>query len=196
MGYGTIAYSVDIICAQQYPNQTSGRQTVTFTTPTDLADGKYLFVRFARTLTSSSATVDISSVQLEEGTEATSYEEYGALPSPEYPSEVKSMGDLVTSDNCSTYGNDACDNIGKYVIQVKSSGKNLIPYPYADSALKDNVKVDEWNNSERPFVVNCVLENPTEEKVDLPSIDTLSETSTLSINSEVGPSNIRLTTSK
>ena len=64
-------------------------------------------------------------IQLEKGSEATEYEEYGAMPSPEYPSEVKSTGDLITNDNCNTYGNDACDNVGKYVIQVKSSRKNL-----------------------------------------------------------------------
>ena len=125
VGYGTTKYSADIISSKQYPNQTSGRQTVTFTTPTSLADGNYLFIRFARTSTSSSASVDISSVQLEEGSSATAYEEYGLMPSPEYPSEVKSTGDLLTSSNCASYGSDACNNIGKYVVQVKNRGKNL-----------------------------------------------------------------------
>ena len=64
-------------------------------------------------------------IQLEEGSSATGYEKYGAMPSPEYPSEIKSTGDLITSSNCSSYGSDACNNIGKYVIQIKSAGKNL-----------------------------------------------------------------------
>ena len=130
VGYGTSRYSTDIISSKQYPNQTSGRQTVTFTTPTSLADGNYLFIRFARSSTSSSASVDISSVQLEEGSSATAYEEYGLMPSPEFPSEVKSTGDLLTSSNCASYGSDACNNVGKYVIQVKDRGKNLFDYSY------------------------------------------------------------------
>ena len=125
VGYGTTNYSSDIVSSKQYPNQISGRQTVTFTTPTGLADGNYLFVRFARSNTSSSASVDISLVQLEEGASATTYEKYGAMPSPEFPSEVKSTGDLITSSNCASYGSDACNNVGKYVIQVKNNGKNL-----------------------------------------------------------------------
>ena len=69
--------------------------------------------------------IELNTIQVEYGTEATTYEEYGVMPSPEYPSEVKSTGDLITSDNCSSYGNDACDNVGKYVIQVKNTRKNL-----------------------------------------------------------------------
>ena len=130
VGYGTTKYSTDIISSKQYPNQTSGRQTVTFTTPTSLADGNYLFIRFARTSTSSSASVTISRIQLEEGSSATAYEEYGTMPSPEFPSEIKSVGDLLTSSNCSSYGSDACNNVGKYVIQVKDRGKNLFDYSY------------------------------------------------------------------
>ncbi len=72
-------------------------------------------------------------IQLEKGTSATPYEKYGAMPSTEFPSEVKSTGDLITSSNCISYGSDACNNVGKYVIQVKSSGKNLLPYPYKNT---------------------------------------------------------------
>ena len=64
-------------------------------------------------------------IQIEEGSTATKYEEYGAMPSPEFPSEIKNTGDLLTKDNCASYGSDACDNIGKYVVQVKATGKNL-----------------------------------------------------------------------
>lgn len=37
-------------------------------------------------------------VQLEEGTTPTTYEQYGASPSPEFPSEVQSVGDLTTKN--------------------------------------------------------------------------------------------------
>ena len=72
-------------------------------------------------------------IQIEEGSTATEYEEYGAMPSPEFPSEIKNTGDLLTKDNCESYGSDACDNIGKYVVQVKATGKNLFDYDNVSS---------------------------------------------------------------
>ena len=80
-------------------------------------------------------------IQIEEGSSATAYEPYGAMPSPEFPSEIKNTGDLVTKDNCASYGNDACDNIGKYVVQVKATGKNLFDkskYLKAEDYTKTN----------------------------------------------------------
>jgi len=56
----------------------------TFTTPTN---AKYL--RLGNTL----ETLD--TIQLEEGEVATFYEPYGAMPSPDYPSEVESCGDNI-----------------------------------------------------------------------------------------------------
>ena len=77
VGYGTNAYSNDIVYSSDYLNQDSGRNTVEFTTPDDIGNDKYLAVRFARTRVSASVNVDISSIQLEEGSTATSYEPYG-----------------------------------------------------------------------------------------------------------------------
>ncbi len=126
VGYGTKGYSADIVYGKAYPDQTTGRQSVTFTVPSNLADGNYLFVRFARTGSATSASVAISSIQLEEGSTVTEYEPYGAMPSPEFPSEINNTGDLITKDNCASYGSDACDNIDKYVVQVKATGKNIL----------------------------------------------------------------------
>ena len=67
----------------------------------------------------------VNNIQFEFGTNATTYEKYGLRPSPEYPSEIKSTGDLITKDNCASYGNDACNNVGKYVVQLKATGKNI-----------------------------------------------------------------------
>ena len=67
----------------------------------------------------------VNNIQFELGSTATEYEEYGTMPSPEFPSEIKNTGDLLTTGNCASYGSDACDNIGKYVVQVKATGKNL-----------------------------------------------------------------------
>ncbi len=151
IGYGTSFYSADIIYSKAYPNNTSGRQTVTFTAPTDLADGNYLCIRFARTGVADSVSVDISSIQLEEGNTATFYEEYGVSPSVDYPSEIKNVGDLITNANCNTYGGDACNNIGKYVIQVKASKKNLFDYDNVIqkshiSKITNGYEVSGYNN--------------------------------------------------
>ena len=54
--------------------------------------------------------------QLEEGTTATEYEPYGVMPSPDYPSEIESVG---------KYNSET----GKYEIEVKNTGKNLLNLP-------------------------------------------------------------------
>lgn len=46
----------------------------------------------------SSGTIDIQKIQLEEGAEATSYEQYKNMPSVEFPSEIQSVGDLTTKN--------------------------------------------------------------------------------------------------
>ena len=91
----------------------------------------------------------VNNIQFEFGTNATTYEKYGLRPSPEYPSKIKSTGDLITKDNCVSYGSDACDNIGKYVVQVKATGKNLFDLSALNwvSANGNNIKYSFNNNS-------------------------------------------------
>ena len=182
VGYGTTKYSTDIISSKQYPNQTSGRQTVTFTAPSNLADGNYLFIRFARTSTSSSASVTISRIQLEEGSSATTYEKYGAMPSPEFPSEIKSVGDLLTSSNCSSYGSDACNNVGKYVIQVKDRGKNLFDHSYLKQ--QDSSGGLTMTSTGDVITINGKLTNPGNIKLSdvFPNIFDVNKTYTLKID--------------
>ena len=91
----------------------------------------------------------VNNIQFELGSSATAYEEYGAMPSPKFPSEIKNTGDLLTKDNCVSYGIDACDNIGKYVVQVKATGKNLFDLSALNwvSANGNNIKYSFNNNS-------------------------------------------------
>ena len=91
----------------------------------------------------------VNNIQFELGSSATEYEEYGMMPSPEFPSEIKNTGDLLTKDNCVSYGSDACDNIGKYVVQVKATGKNLFDLSALNwvSANGNNIKYSFNNNS-------------------------------------------------
>lgn len=57
--------------------------------------------------------------QVELGSTATEYEQYGVSPSPDYQSEVQSVGDLVESG----------EYAGKYAIPVVNRGKNLVELP-------------------------------------------------------------------
>ena len=77
----------------------------------------------------------VNNIQFELGSSATAYEEYGAMPSPEFPSEIKNTGDLVTKDNC--------------VVQVKATGKNLFDLSALNwvSANGNNIKYSFNNNS-------------------------------------------------
>ena len=106
-------------------------------------------------------------IQLEEGTSATSYEKYGVMPSPEFPSEVKSTGDLLTSSNCASYGSDACNNVGKYVIQVKNSSKNIlnintsdVTLNYTNSMIEEGTTLSNYESYVEPKTTNIYLDEP------------------------------------
>lgn len=64
--YGNNGYLRDIKHSQRFPTQTSGRQVVTFTTPSTFEyNPSYLAIRFARIDSRGSINVDISNVVLE-----------------------------------------------------------------------------------------------------------------------------------
>lgn len=71
----------------------------------------------------------LKDIQLEKGTSATAYEEYVNMPSPEFPSEVQSVGDY----NSTT---------AKYEIPVKVSGKNLFDY----TQIKETSSIKQVEN--------------------------------------------------
>ena len=76
------------------------------------------------------------SIQLESGSTATDYEAYGATPSPDIPSEINSVGDLVTDTSDTNYA--------KYKIPVTVSSKNLI---YSNRSTGTNLTLNT-NNTE------------------------------------------------
>ena len=119
-GYGSVQYS-----------NTNGFAKYTFTMSrnSNIASSatQYLYLGIkGLTFVDTISDLNNYNIQIEEGSSATEYEEYGAMPSPEFPSEINNTGDLITKDNCASYGSDACDNIGKYVVQVKATGKNIL----------------------------------------------------------------------
>ena len=97
-----------------YDNYPIGEKTLlkaTFTPTFDVA--KIVFF-----LNGMEWEIDTNTVQIEEGSTATDYEAYGETPSPDIPSEIDSVGDLVTDTSDTNYG--------KYKIPVTASSKNLL----------------------------------------------------------------------
>ncbi len=146
VGYGTTTYSKDIIGQKNYNTQTTGRQTVTFNTPSSYTSSDYLFVRFARVPSQGTVNVDISNIQLEEGDTATEYEEYGKMPSPDYPSEIKNVGDLVTDSSDTNYG--------KYKINIKTTGKNLYPNYNSNHSAEQAGVTQTCNSNKNTITLN------------------------------------------
>ena len=119
VGYGTNAYSNDIVGSSDYLKQDSGRNTVEFTTPDDIGNDKYLAVRFARTRVSASVNVDISSIQLEEGSTATSYEPYGYR----IPITVSNGTDTKTTN---IYLKEPLRKVGEYADYLDLTNKKVV----------------------------------------------------------------------
>lgn len=71
---------------------------ITFVTP---ENAKYFYFRVD--IFNASASYRISEIQLEKGSKATEFEEYGAMPSFDYPSEVKAVGGNVNIFNDEVY---------------------------------------------------------------------------------------------
>lgn len=65
-------------------------------------------------------------IQLEEGTEATEYEKYGAMPSPDYPSKIK---------NCKTSINIKVENANK--INLEEDDLNTYSYVVSNKSSND-----------------------------------------------------------
>ena len=85
-------------------------------------------------------------------TEIENYRIYGnsiqnGEPTPDTPVEVESVGDLVTLDNCLSYGEEACSNVGKYVIPIKVTGKNLFDISKINSFKKADYEMDATENN-------------------------------------------------
>ena len=100
---------------QESVSITSG-ETISFTVPTLDGTSIYLCVWLYCTYTSpieKGDYVDFTDIIITMDNEDMTYEPYGVSPSPDYPSEIESVG---------TYNEET----GKYEIEVKNTGKNLL----------------------------------------------------------------------
>ena len=83
VGYGDNDYNSDITDTILYSTQTKGQNIITFTVPSDIPSGSYLWIRFARTIILADIDVDVSNIQLEKGESFTGYQspnEYNIYP--------------------------------------------------------------------------------------------------------------------
>lgn len=78
IGYGTNVFSKNIENTPIYGNQTEGRCTLTFKTPSEFESGiiPYLQIRFAHTDIIASVNIDISNVQFKYGNNDTGYMQF------------------------------------------------------------------------------------------------------------------------
>lgn len=75
LGYGTDNYVGDITGTNQYTSLTSGRNSITFVVPDDIPANSNLWVKFGQTIILADIDVNISDIQLEEGSVLHDYEE-------------------------------------------------------------------------------------------------------------------------
>ena len=81
-----------------------------------IGNSAYIIVKFIRSTNYTPNEYKIKNIAI--NSDNSVYEEFTPdMPSPEYPSEIKSVGDLITDTSDS--------NNGKYKIGVKTTGKNL-----------------------------------------------------------------------
>lgn len=76
VGYGTDSYMGNLEIEKQYESYTSGKNFISFIIPDNIPENSYLWIRFAKTNILSNVDIDISNVQLESGSKATSYTPY------------------------------------------------------------------------------------------------------------------------
>ena len=104
--------------------------------------------------------IEYNTIQIEESSTATSYEKYGATPTPDNPSEIKSLGEKITDTNDKNYN--------KYKIHVKTVGKNIFNI---DSVLNSSlIKNDDgtytmWKNDSGRFAKIYYYHIPANTKI-------------------------------
>ena len=95
---GSNAYLQGMYCSAAAPNRLQDSADRTTNSYTYLCNKSFVAVRIAFWNTDNGASDTITNPQLELGSTATDYEAYHTSPSPEFPSEVESVGDLTTKN--------------------------------------------------------------------------------------------------
>ena len=128
---------------QESVSITSG-ETISFTVPTLDGTSIYLCVWLYCTYVTpieKGDYVDFTDIIITMDNEDMTYEPYGVSPSPDYPSEIESVG---------TYNEET----GKYEIEVKNTGKNLYNYSF----MRPSYSIFT-NNNDGSFTLNGSISN-------------------------------------
>ena len=137
---------------------------ITFVTP---EDAKYFYFRVD--IFNASASYRISEIQLEKGSKATEFEEYGAMPSFDHPSEVKVVGDNINLFS-TEYFEDFSNNSGAThetiddMIKVSTSSESQFSGIYLNT-IRPNVV--ELNNKIKGKTVTYSFEVKADENINL-----------------------------
>lgn len=98
LNVGSNGYLQGMYCSAAAPNRLQDSADRTTNSYTYLCNKSFVAVRIAFWNTDNGASDTITNPQLELGSTATEYETYHTSPSPEFPSEVESVGDLTTKN--------------------------------------------------------------------------------------------------
>ena len=116
-------------------------KSLQFTAQTD-----YIYLTFGAYTTDRVSSATFTDIQLELGTEATEYEPYGAMPSPDYPSEIRS----VKSKSDNLFDKNDLFATGKYLdsagASISSGNDNWVISNYIE--VEPNTKYIEWGSTE------------------------------------------------
>ena len=114
----------------------------------DLRNGDYESIALKIVIQTGTTVSNISfSPQLEIGTAATTYEKYSTTPSIYLPSEIQSIGKLVTSKTSPYYG--------KYDVAITIPSKNIVSYPYNNMSYSGSSEGITWTiNNDGTIIMN------------------------------------------
>lgn len=162
------------------------------------------YVNFSYGTSRRDCEVKLSNIQIEEGTNATEYEEYGPSPSPEYPSEIQSVGDkTVNLINYTKTGNGTSYGISYYNNNDGSFTANgiltatLSEYSLAVPELEHGVAYygscgQDLNEANRRYYLFLIIKNTSTNAVRYFSSNSTNKTFTLEENEEVTSLQIRI----
>lgn len=198
IGYGDTGYTTEFKSVN-YSDFSAGKHSIKIENAIITSDmvGKKLYIRYLGFNQPSSAKYEYSNAQIEFSPIATDYEPYGAMPSPEFPSEIQNVsGDVnamvcnknlanlsIVSDqfrvttqkiNANTFEvmvNDGYDwGYGQIEMNLKANTQYTIFY----KSNKSNEQISAWKdyNGSSLYVANIARETPavittTQEKIIL-----------------------------
>ena len=115
IGYGVDAYEHDLNANIIYTNSTTGKNVFTLTTPENLPENNFLWIKFGHTIILADLTVEIMNIQLEYGEKETDYQ------SP----NLYNIYPAISNKNLYDFRNYVYTIKNNAVVQVTNNGYNI-----------------------------------------------------------------------